>query len=111
MTLGKRLTFLAEQAVGADMVEALQHGARADPYLLAQDAIRSDVGGRIDPRAGRHNRRGMDAGGKDRLGKNSGRIFANAIRALGTRMRVLRLEGPVPSMMIAEAALCSARAK
>jgi hypothetical protein len=48
---------------------------------------------------------------EDRLGKNSGRTFAKATRALGTRIRVLRLAVPGPSMMIAEAALCSARAK
>src|ERR1035437_2833697 len=67
--IGEDVNVLAEQTVSADVVETLQHRARRDPHLFAQDAIRPDVGGRIDVGAGRHNRRGMYAGGEDRLGE------------------------------------------
>ena len=81
--VGEEVDVLAEQAVGADVVEALQHRARADPHLLAQDAIRPDVGGRINLGAGRHNRRGMDAGGEGRLGKEQREDFGKGDAGVG----------------------------
>src|ERR1035441_2220954 len=65
--VGEEVNILAEDAVGTNVVEALQHRARPDPHLFAQDAIGPDVGGWIDVSAGRHKGRGMYSGGEDSL--------------------------------------------
>ena len=54
---------------------------------------------------------GWTPGGKVGSGKNSGSTLAKAILELGTRIKVFLFEVKGASMMIAEAALSSAREK
>jgi hypothetical protein len=52
----------------------------------------------------------MNACGENGFGKNTAITLAKAIRAFATRINTLR-EAKVPSTMMADAMLCSARAK
>ena len=65
----KNVRVLAELRIGADVIAALQNGARADADLFADHAIRPDVRGGINLRGGRNDGRGMNARGINRVRK------------------------------------------
>ena len=95
MTLGKRLHLLAEQAAGADdgcrpAEPSAARSARFSPSTQYGPDVRA-----WDPPAALAGTiaRGMDARRRTPApGKNSGSTLANAMRALATRMSILRLE-------------------
>ncbi len=60
----KQIHVVAELGIVADKIAALQNRIRANFHALADDAMRSDVRGRINLRGLRDDRRRMNSGGK-----------------------------------------------
>ena len=81
--VGKEVDVLAQQAIRANAVKGLQHGSRADPHPLAQDAIGPDVGRRVHLGAGWDDRRGVNAGGEGRLGEEQRQGFGKSNAGIG----------------------------
>ena len=76
-------------------------------HALADDAMRTDVRGGINLRAGRDDGRGMNAGGEGSFRERTAPCaLAKAMRAFGTRIRIFFAEVKRLSAMMAVAALC-----
>ena len=71
----KQPGLLAQQAIVAHKIAALQNRFRPDARAFADGAMRSNVRRGIHLRRRRHNGAGMDAGGKNGLGKEQGERF------------------------------------
>ena len=107
----KQIHVVAQFGIVADKIAGLQNRPRAYFHAFADDTMRSDVRARVNLRARCDDRGRMNAGGEFLFGKNSAMALANAMRALGTRIRIFFADLKRLSAMIAVAALCSARAK
>src|SRR5690349_9765815 len=73
--VGEEVDLIAEYGASADMVAALEHGASADANVLADDAIGTDVGARVNLSRRRDDGCGVNGRGKDGVRKKDRKDF------------------------------------